>query len=37
MYYSVFLVQLLMKEAEKDHFEQYCIVLNVKSEDANMI
>jgi hypothetical protein len=36
MYYTVFLVQLLMTEAGKEPVEKYCIVLNVKLKDANM-
>jgi hypothetical protein len=36
MYYSVLLVQLLMREAGMEPVEKYCIVLNVKLKDANM-
>jgi hypothetical protein len=36
MYYSLFLVQLLMREGGKKLVEKYCIVLNVKLKDANI-
>jgi hypothetical protein len=36
MYYSVFLVQLLMREAGMEPVEKYCIVPNVKLKDANI-
>jgi len=36
MYCTVFLVQVLMREAAKEPAEKYCLAINVKSEDANM-
>ena len=36
MYCTVFLVQLVMREGGKGPVEKYCMVLNVKSADANM-